>query len=483
MQPLDTTGTFWLPGPNHIKQHGRLVFDPKDGAKLYLADALAELAANGEMDEKDGGTRPRILGVVDEANYSRPVTLIDCGWMNRKKYFVNSILIGGHFEDDEQTVFESVIIRLRDAAPWANKNAITVEVDSAVEGVDRREMVCRLDRPAESKARFDRGEVKLDFRWSRQDVELESFKVSQWPEFVIEYDQMTSLVGVIHDAGNLYNLSSLCTDRADSFDSVCVYRSDYPERVLSGDPVPGTRRKIELKARLGDPTQRAEAERLSADDVLVPLDDLGGMRAVAAWLDKAPTMMHIVGSLLTMRSEGIYREDRFLNISSAAEGLHRATVRGSYLAPSAFKRLRRQIREKGVPAEHHAWFSDVMAHANDPSLERRLRELSGEVEGIIHSLVGNDVDAWIRAIKKARNNLTHLDEGREVFDGADLYLLAESLFHVTRLCLLQRIGLGVEYLPQIAKSIRMHGTFHHVEEAVERIAGPPPAIQPAEEAE
>ncbi|MFR9777308.1 HEPN domain-containing protein [Micromonospora sp. MS34] len=482
MQPLDVTGSFWLPGPGQVKRHGRLVFDPKDGATLFLSDALAEKRADGVMVEKGGGNPNRILGLIEEPNHRQPVTLIDCGWLNRTKYYANAILIGGHFEDDDQTAFESVIVRLRDAAPWVGKNAISVEVDSALEGVDRREVVCRLDRPAASEGRFTRGKVALDFRWSREDVELESVKVNQWPEFVIEYDELTPLTRIYGDAGHLYNLSSLCTDRKDSFDSIYVYRSDHPEMLLSRKPIPGTRRSIELKARLGDPTQRKEVKPLSAHDVLVPLDDLGGIQAVAAWLDKAAALTPIVGSLLTMRSEGIYSENRFLNISSAAEGLHRATVGGSYLPPSEFRRLRRQIREKGVPAEHHAWFADVMAHANDPSLDRRLRDLARELPEVIHALVGDDVDAWIRAVKKVRNNLTHLDEGREAFDGADLHWLAESLFHVTRLCLLRRIGLVDDHLHKIAKSVRMQGTLHYVQEAVERVAGsrPAPFVEEAE---
>ncbi|MEV0733312.1 HEPN domain-containing protein [Polymorphospora sp. NPDC050346] len=480
MKPLDATGKFWLPGTNSIERHGRLVFDPKDGAVLHLADALAERTADGAM-ERIGGRRSRIIGVIDEVSGSQPVTLVDCGWMHKKKYLVNAILIGGHFEDDDDTIFESVIVRLRDAAPWVNKDGIAVEVDSAIEGVDRREMICRLDRPVASEARFARGKVALDFRWSPETVDLESFKVNQWPEFVIEYDTMTPLVGVIDDAGHLYNLSSLCVDRADSFDGVYLYRSDLPDKVLSGDVIPGTRRSIELKARLGNPMQRAEVSSLSAGDVLVPFDDLGGIEAVATWLNEVPSWMPIVGSLLTMRSVGIYSENKFLNISSAAEGLHRATVGGSYMLKPDFERLRRKIRNESVPEEHHPWFIEVMGHANDPSLHRRLRELANEIGVGIYFLAGGDVERWIKAIKKARNNLTHLDKDRDPIDGADLNLLAESLFHVTRLCLLNRIGLADYRLPQMAESSWSPGMSRYVEMAIQRIIGPPPT-QPAGEA-
>ncbi|NJP35810.1 HEPN domain-containing protein [Micromonospora thermarum] len=481
MQPLDISGSFWLPGSERIKRHGRLVFDRQDGGTLHLTAPVGELVGDDLVKEIGGGTRSRILGVVEEINCSRPVTLIDCGYVSRRKYFVKAILVDGHFEDHEQTAFESVIVRLRDGAAWVNKDAVMVEVDDAVEGVHRREMVCRLDRPVASEAGFARGKVVLDFRWSREDIELKSFKVNQWPEFVIEYDELTPLSVIYDDIGHIFNLSSLCNDRADSFDSVKVYRSDHPVLLRSGDGIEGTRRDIEVKARLGDFTRRKEPKHLTAHDVLVPLDVLGGIQAIAKWLDVAPSLTPIVGSLLTMRSDGIYSENRFLNMSSAAEGLHRATVGGRHMPQSQFRTLRRKIREGAVPPEHHAWFNAVMAHANDPSLDRRLRELVREVQGISQFLIGSNLDAWVRAVKKVRNNLTHLDEGRESFDGADLHWLAESLFDVTRLCLLRRIGLGDQHLPQIAKSIRMGGTFPYLEAAVRNIAGASSESDPEKE--
>jgi hypothetical protein len=86
--------------------------------------------------------------------------------------------------------------------------------------------------------------------------------------------------------------------------------------------------------------------------------------------------------------------------------------------------------------------------------------------------VGNHVDAWIQTVNKIRNDLTHLDEDRQTYDGGDLLYLAEILFDVTRLCLLLHIGLNLDYLPRIAKSIRMYGNFVRVEYAIQRISPP-----------
>ncbi|MFI7543106.1 HEPN domain-containing protein [Actinoplanes sp. NPDC049599] len=472
MQALDSTGEFWLPGPHGVKQYGRLVFDPVDGTTLTLADPLVERTPNGEEHEKSGGMRRRILGHIDYGNYRQQVTLVDSVRTNRKLYRPNAILIGGHFDSDEETAFESVIVRLRDAAPWVNREAIAIDDDSPVDGVDRRVLVCRLDVPGGSQARFSRGEIALDFRWSREDVELESFAVRHWPEFAIEYDKQTSLSEIIEDAGSLQSLSSLCVDRSDAFISLRVYRSDHPETNINGVPFDSTRRPIELKARMHEPGQQLKAKRLEAHRVVIPLDDFGGIKAIATWLDRVPGIAPIVGSVLTMRAQSIYSENRFLNVASAAEGLHRAFAgRGRYMPQATFDKLRRAIREQMVPPEHHEWFTNVMAHANDLDLDRRLNDLVAELGDLAHLLVGEDVMLWIKAVKKARNNLTHLDEDRQHFDGSDLYWLAESLFQVTRLCLLTRAGLSADRLPKIVRHIYGWSDIGPLERAVQRITG------------
>lgn len=115
-----------------------------------------------------------------------------------------------------------------------------------------------------------------------------------------------------------------------------------------------------------------------------------------------------------------------------------------------------------------------MAHANDFDLDRRLRDLIAELGEISHFLIGSEVDSWVTAVKKARNNLTHLDEARRKFDGADLYWLAESLFQVTRLCLLLRIGLEDQGLSKIVQRIYRWSDLGQLERAVDQIAGLPP---------
>jgi hypothetical protein len=474
MQALDSTGEFWLPGPHGVMQHGQLVFDPVEGITLTLAEPLVERMPDGVQREEGREVRPRVLGIIDDGESREPVTLMKCRRIHRRLYRPESFLIGGHFEGDDETKFDEVAVHLRDTAPWINEEAITVEVDPEAYGADRRELVSRLVLPESKRARFSRGEISLVFRRSKKVVDLESFTVSYWPEFTIKYSAMTPLSQIMEDAESLHSLSSLCVDRTDWLVSIHVYRADRPFTMLSGEPIENTKVPIEFKAPIQEAGYQLKAHRLEAQRVPVPFDDFGGIKAVATWLDRPPGIAPIVDSLLTMRAQSIYAENRYLNVSSAAEGLHRVLVgKGKTMPTRAFDDLRRSIREKMVPEEHHDWFNDVMAHANDFDLDRRLKDLIAELGDLAEMLIGSNVEQWVKAVKKARNDLTHLDKNRKRFDGADLYWLAESIFQVARLFLLTNTGMSAERLPKIVRHIHGWNNTRELQGALDRIAGMP----------
>jgi hypothetical protein len=174
-----------------------------------------------------------------------------------------------------------------------------------------------------------------------------------------------------------------------------------------------------------------------------------------------------VGSLVTMRADSIFGENRFLNVCSAAEGFHRSTIGGSHMDKAEFKSIKRMLK-KYLPRKHREWFDSRMVHANDPSLNQRLIQLADRLGPVAEELVG-DVTVWGRVVSTCRNDLTHLEGLREQYDGGDLYWLAEGVFNVTRLCLLVHVGLHSELLPKLAKSWPIQEAQDRVLKTVERL--------------
>jgi hypothetical protein len=460
MDALDAIGSFWYRGSEKVAVYGSLVFDPADGTTLTLAAGLSDMLPNGVRREAWGGERERIYGLIDRGGPRVEVTLIDCIQLSPTRYYAHRLLIGGHFAADDAN-FNQVIVRMGDLPAWVAQEALTVEVDAGLDETERRELRVHLDRPPAVRAPFGRGDLSLDFRWSQDEVKYQQLTIREWPQFELAYTAPPSLTEIMVDISSLHWLLTLC-------------RPDYPVRVLSGDAVPGTMQKIELLSAFVGSGSPGQQKRRAPHRMLVSFGDVGGIETAATWLNEAPGLRIIVGSLVTMRADSIFSQNRFLNVCSAAEGFHRATIWGFHMDEAEFESIKTMLKES-LPRKYHKWFDSRIQHANDPSLNQRLKQLADQLGPVAEDLVG-DVTVWGRVVSKCRNDLTHLegsreqDDGDEQYDSGDLYWLAEGVFNVTRLCLLLHVGLRHELLPKLAKSWPIQGAQGRVRDAVERLA-------------
>ncbi|WP_199513134.1 HEPN domain-containing protein [Nucisporomicrobium flavum] len=469
MEPLDLLGHFWFPGQPKGGQYGRLTFDVVKGGSLDLNDDLGEFLPNGELHVAWGHSKRRILGTVDTPEGRKKVTLIDCGSGTASRWYVNALLIGDHFDSDSETCFDELILRLDCLPAWVNQDSIESDMVGPLDGIDRKEFELSLTRPPRSEAKDQEGRsVALDFRWGRVEQRLEKLELQQWPQIEIQYGQYAGLDKLSKDISSIYNFVALCVDRAPRFQSIHLYRRDRPELSLEGTPFPGTKRRVELKARF-DRFSENRGRRLTPDGVFASFGDVGGIETLLSWLQLADSLGTVVGSLLTMRSQ-TYTENKFLNQVSAAEGLHRIAIGGSRMSPNVFRALKRHIRKTAVPRSQHDWFNELMSHANDPTLGERLNELASEMPALVPLLVG-DYEPWVRLVKKARNLGTHLSETSFGGSPGDLLWLAESVFNFTRASLLLRLGVPLSTLQRLIMKPDVQFATDRCADVVGRLGG------------
>ncbi|RCG21167.1 hypothetical protein DQ384_36775 [Sphaerisporangium album] len=262
-------------------------------------------------------------------------------------------------------------------------------------------------------------------------------------------------------------IEMLATDSLGAIEALELYRPDIPLRSLSNQALPDTMKKIELRAAMWGAGPQDSQRQAEPHRVLVSFDDLGGIQAVANWLNKAPDLQVIIGSLVTMRTGSVFIENRFLNVSSAAEGFHRSTIGGTHMDTAEFKSVLRMLK-KHLPRRYRQWFSTCMAHANDPFLSQRLTELAAQLGPVAEVLVG-DVPTWCKVVSRCRNDLTHLDGQRKIYNGSDLHWAAEGTFNVTRLCIFLHVGMNPGRPTQLDKSWAVTSAADYVRKAVNRL--------------
>jgi hypothetical protein len=468
MRAFDELGLFWLPDHEEDALSGRLQFDPMgEGISLSLVGIF------GNEPDDGGHSTFRIVGWRGNDK----VTLDRCFSHGRNPrapgiaesgYYANQMFVGHHFERDE-LAFQSASVVLSDLDSWVGRSGIALE-EPHLESVSGTQPIYRMifTPPREETCRFSRGRLKLAFGWKPAGDPIHGISFRQWPGIKIEYDRMQAFDVIRKDVGRIQDLVTLCIDAPTAIDSLILQRPDIRVKVLSGEET-DFQQPIEFIAqplRYVDPQERKPRHW---HQMLLGFEELGGLEAIARWLDASQGFQRALDSFMSIRhAKQMYAENRFLNVTFAAEAFHRMVTSGTpYMNEEAFTGLLNAYLAN-TPKEHHEWLKGRIEHGNEPPLGKRLRQLAARAGAATRPLIGKR-DGWAYTLSQVRNELTHIGPDSNEFHGEDLLFLTESVYAVVRICMLMECGVSQEILTKKANSSSMTWYRDRLHESVQRV--------------
>jgi hypothetical protein len=466
MKEFDELGLFWLPDHEEDALSGRLKFDPKEGG---ITLSLVGRFDNAADDDEDSNLR--ILGWRGNDR----VTLDQCLSLgtNRRapgapesKFHANQMFVGHHFEEEELS-FQSASLRLSDLNSWVGRSGIAVEDDDPRPGSPAAATYQMTFTPPQEEAqRFSRGRVKLTFGWDWGGDPIHGIRFQQWPAITIEYDEIQPFEIIRKDVGRIQDLVTLCIDAPTAVDRLVLRRPDIHARALSGKDA-GFQQPIDF---VGQPILYSDPEKRQPrhwHQMLLSFEEFGGVEALARWLDVSQSFQRALDSFMSIKhARQMYGENRFLNVTFAAEAFHRITVGGQYMEEEAFKSLL-DVCLANTPQRHHEWLLGRISHGNEPPLRKRLQQLAARAGDATRPLIGKP-DRWARTLSQVRNELTHITTDSRVFLGADLLFLSESVYAVVRICMLLECGVAPEALIEKANAPTMTWYRNRLKKSLEK---------------
>jgi hypothetical protein len=278
---------------------------------------------------------------------------------------------------------------------------------------------------------------------------------------------MQAFEAVQRDVSRIQALVTLCMDAPTVLDSLVLRRPDIRAKVLSGADA-GVPQPIEFIAtpiRYIDPQDRQPRHW---HQMLLGFEELGGIEAIARWLDASERFQRALNSFISVKhAKQMFAENRFLNVTFAAEAFHRTTQGASYMDEGTFSGLLSAYLEN-TPERYHDWLRGRIEHGNEPPLRKRLHQLATRAGAATHPLIG-DKGRWAYTLAQVRNELTHMGSDSRVFEGADLLFLTESVYAVVRICMLMDCGVSPEILTRKANSPRMMWYRERLKVAIARV--------------
>ncbi|MET7820036.1 HEPN domain-containing protein [Micromonospora zamorensis] len=462
MRRVDELGIFWLFGHEGDALSGRLRFDVNDGCTVELV---------GIFDSKPGDDDSiRIHGWIG----SSKVTLENCiprknnrgsTGVQKCEYYANQLFIGHHFTEDEFSL-QTAVVEISDLDTWVGWRGIT---DFYGRRGDRNGSSYQMSfEPNQSQeATFNGGRVAIENSWKQEGDGVQEVKFRQWPILKIAYDEPQNFKVVRRDVGAVQNLLSLCIDTPTTMDRLILRRPDIRARLLNGEDA-GYEQDIELRVPLLRYVDPAGRKPRHPYQMLLTFDELGGIGRIAHWLETSKLFQTALSSMMSVQhAKQMFAENRFLNVAFAAEAFHRNIYGGAYLEQGEFDALLETL-VVNTPDRHRAWLKDKLQHANQSTLRKRMRQLAAKAGEATKPITGN-IDQWSFAVAKVRNDLTHLGSIPGRYPGGDLRSLSDSVYAVTRACMLLECGVPLEVLARSAQSESALWLSSRVEAAVSRV--------------
>ena len=424
MKNVDVVGNFWLVRKPGRKVAGCLTFNDTDGLELNLIGSLNDpeevlaqqpgSAINVPLDELYGlNSEPvRILGettigdvTLDKcSSKSGKFPLIGSSRLPQEVYHSDVALLGAHFDEGEQLVFNGVTLSIQNLEHWIGLSAVSIELDYD-ENSKEIEQVRIIYTPREKiAAKAGLGELALSFESVLVGDHIVESTIRQKRAIEIRFTESRSLEDALRVCTSLQNLVTIGIGSPVSINGVSLLRTD-------------TDRPIDFVAQLIGAASREGHKPPHPREMLFTFEGFGGLDGLTKWLEVADKYQLVIDMLLSpVYRPPWYIEHRFFDAITAAETLARM----------------RQGEE----------------HIN----RHKFKQLAVEASTEFETLVG-DVDKWAdRVLDARRDKLVH--RGFREGERPPLGLFTESLYFLVILCLLRESGASDDTLASIQKHKR-----------------------------
>lgn len=438
MEKFDYQGYWWIPDEAEKKVPGTLKFSPDEGARLELLGSLNKRVADiGHWVEPD-----LILGLSAQGN---PITLRECAETKSNitlgqgfptsSFRANTVFVGAHFLSPDDVVFDRLFVEYLHLDAWAGISGFEYGIpdDHKTDPI----MVTHTRPEPLTAAVGDEYEVTLSYTATLNTYShpLTEATITQRPKLTIKVPEKKSLDYLLDIAYRIQHLLSFG-----------MRSSVYPVAVWGETGAVGEADRVTINYRsIG--RRSANEERPKLHKMLFHLRDLpeGFGPTVKRWLERAEVLDPVYRLYLgTVYNPQSYIEQRFLNLVQSLEVYHRRVMASPELQPEEHENRVEEILA-AVADHQRVWLTGKLEYSNEPSLSRRLKEITRRYPESTSSVVGANRKAresFIYKVVTTRNYLTHFDKSKEADAtlGGDLHWITQKLKLLIEICLLGEVG-------------------------------------------
>lgn len=434
MRSVEYQGEWWLPASPENRQKGDFRFSPDKGAELTLNGSLRESTSM----PRNVASYPTILGKTTVGNLA--VTLVGCietqaEWginpetgqpqLGTQRCHARQAFIMDHIEGIEQAKFTKCVVEYSSLPEWVGRSGFSEELPDS----DEEETVCRVDysHPQEIICKTTMGELTITYSFQRRSGESFSELVLNQSTFLVmrPNQPITELEFQKQFIVPYQRFLTLATGRPNYVVSLHLFPVGWDEDNY----------RLGVEALYQQGKDKVESRKTQhPSDMLFCLSDVETQydQMIDSWFKLHSDLGPVCDLFFSVQfSPDMYLEGRFLNMVYAAETYHR-------------RRNRREVK-----------------------LRRRITELLDKTKEAIDPLV-SDKNAFIQEVMDTRNYFTHYDvrKERRAARELELYMLAETLSFMLKVCLLLETGVDIT---ECSRILAENNSFENLQKLKQRL--------------
>ena len=442
-QPIETSGSFWLPGDTENRVAGVLRISQSGEATIEVSGVPHHPIFTPQDAEPI-----RVFGMVDKPGSVTTngfVTLDGCirqpmvsGWpfgMSKAGFDIDVVFVGIIYGDQEESGFSELSLYVEELGDWLDTPGIYTEFDMV-----GRSGSIRYHHPPGIKVDLPE-EIRLEFRLEltpsvASSASTKTASVSQTACVHLTPEDPQPIEYFLPLAVRLCGFLSLALDRTVSVQKIIGEDEILDARTGEAFPI-----SVEVYGQFAPwshspPSTHSHEVMFRYPDVSSQLDDL-----LTKWLINYEKFKHAINLYFASRTDALQSpETRFLWLAQGLETFHRRSSRETAMPEEEFERRKASILDS-CPEEWREWLDHELGFSNELSLGSRLRKLISPFQ----KQFGNAAtrNSFVNEIVVTRNYFTHYDHRLEdqAARGEDLVKLYQKLEALFRLHLLRLIGL------------------------------------------
>lgn len=403
----DRKGTFWLPDTPDVRVAGMLTWRPNGNPRL---DLIGTLTPGRRLD-------PDSLLIHGNADGAQ-LTLADCREVSRRGLFTGSptseYLVGAAYQDvifaaPDDIALNTYTCGIEHMRNWIRASGIEwgdAPEHSASDAPHTESVILRsLPRKRVTRPPL---EVAITHHVDAPYTAFAPLTLTDEFRLHVTSDDALPIERIEEVATDLQHLVGIGLDRpVGRYDEKGT--NDAYQTTWDVEGLERTHRTIAILPTYRPETEASEPEFIVPERMNFSFDDIGGIEGLGAWLDimeRHRLAAYRVGSH-RIRTARVPQDD-FINVVAAAEGIHRNS-----------------------------------APAKDPdggswTLSNRIRSLAHRCgAGFTERIT---VDDWVRLLVAERNDIAHHLAKRSARDWQILVPLAETVYYLCTMTLLEQMG-------------------------------------------